>query len=420
METLSLRLLGFSFFLLLLSCSTKQIGSESYKEESTRLDQNTTYVDIGEEDTFAGTHFTIYRKNTISVEKVIKDEQENTYIIGTGRNSSTRSGITIIKTDKNNNMLWKKDYGENARIIVNEIAFDRNSRKELLISGARIPFGTRTNDAYFIKIDENGEIIWSNTYGTKGYDSPSDFVEMEDGSIFFIGNSIPLNKDGISKIYLGHIGRTGKLVDEKWIDENCIAVGNAIVKTENGHLLCLGILETEEPRESIMRLYCFDSNLQELWQKDLGEASEIRRNRILPTGENDFLIMRSGGLKLMKIDGQGNKKWERTYALKDDGTISGMSGHGIQQIGPNEFILVGSKRIIDDNLKVKAILINTDAQGNIKWNKEFGSGAMSHLDEITEDGKDGYTVYGFISNLGEEDDGTKTIQLKIDKMGNPR
>ncbi len=368
---------GLCFSLLVLNCDRKsnkiiRTEHESLAKTLDRVntieDQNeveyNTFIEINKKDSFDASLFDKSGDYDVSVSKVLQDDFGNTYIVGSRRERDDGyEGFMLMKLDENNEIVWDKVYSKDSKIIVSDI--DISTSRDIIISGAKIELGSVTNDAYLIKINENGDEIWSNTYGTDGYDSASELIQMEDGSYFLVGNSIQEDDESISKIYLVHIDNNGKRIKQKFIDENCIAIGNSMVKTKNERMIFLSALDVGEYGEGVMNLYCYDMEFPEVWQRKLGETFNSRGNMILATEENDFLVMNSNPFKLIKVDINGIVKWERSYDLKEDGTVSGMSGMFLKKMGKDEYIIGGEKRIITKEYQVKALLIKTDGAGNI-------------------------------------------------------
>ncbi|HIA36898.1 MAG TPA: hypothetical protein EYN89_09290, partial [Flavobacteriales bacterium] len=117
----------------------------------------------------------------------IEQTTDNGFII-TGETSSFGSGLTdiyVIRTDENGDTLWTRTFGganDDYGYSVKQIA-DGN----FLIVGYTSSFGAGGEDAYLIKIDVNGDIIWSKTYGHSGDDKAYDVIQEFDGGFVISG-----------------------------------------------------------------------------------------------------------------------------------------------------------------------------------------------------------------------------------------
>ena len=82
---------------------------------------------------------------------------------------SNLKDIFIAKLDQSGNFVWQNTYGgdegESARDI--EVVGD-----EFVIVGKTDSFGAGGRDIWVLKLDQIGNIIWQNTYGSTDYESP--------------------------------------------------------------------------------------------------------------------------------------------------------------------------------------------------------------------------------------------------------
>ncbi len=87
----------------------------------------------------------------------------------------------IVKTDFNGNLVWAYTYGgsswdEILRIIA-------TSDGGLLAVGATYSYGAGSMDAMILKLNADGSVAWSRTWGGSGSDKALDCVEVSDGYV---------------------------------------------------------------------------------------------------------------------------------------------------------------------------------------------------------------------------------------------
>jgi hypothetical protein len=94
----------------------------------------------------------------------VQQTSDGGYIV-CAKTTNTPSGfydIWLIKTDSNGNEEWNQTYGgdfQEAGFVVREID------DGYIIIASTSSFGSGSRDAWLIKTDENGEMIWNQTYG---------------------------------------------------------------------------------------------------------------------------------------------------------------------------------------------------------------------------------------------------------------
>ena len=141
------------------------------------------------------------------------DASGNTFIVGKYRNtvdfdpgngaflmtSEGESDIFILKLDANGQFLWAKGIGGSSFDYANDIKVDANG--DLFITGVfknTVDFdpGSSTHnltsngqyDAFVLKMDNNGNHIWSVSYGGGGYDYGNEIDVDSFGNIWVIGS----------------------------------------------------------------------------------------------------------------------------------------------------------------------------------------------------------------------------------------
>jgi hypothetical protein len=130
--------------------------------------------------------------------------------------------LTLAKFDNNGNILWQRNLGNNTSLI-NHI--------KTTIDGGIIAIGKsyvsieKDFDAIMIKIDANGTIMWSKSFGGINSEDAQRVIQTKDGGFVFEGytNSTELNPNG----YGAWIVKTNELGDLKWQKTHgCLCYGN--------------------------------------------------------------------------------------------------------------------------------------------------------------------------------------------------
>jgi len=98
-------------------------------------------------------------------------ELADSSIVFIGYSNSYGSGgydALIIKTDKNGNLLWRRTYGG----LDWDFGYSINKTIDgnLIICGATYSFGRGNKDGFILKMDLNGNFLWSRVYGGRNDD----------------------------------------------------------------------------------------------------------------------------------------------------------------------------------------------------------------------------------------------------------
>ncbi|MBX7140853.1 MAG: T9SS type A sorting domain-containing protein [Chitinophagales bacterium] len=98
------------------------------------------------------------------------------------------SDFLILKTDADGDSLWSKTFGggedERAFTLIN------TSDGGYLIGGYTATFGGGYFDFYLVKTDENGDSLWTRTYGGEWQEMVFDVKETSDGGFAAVGYTL--------------------------------------------------------------------------------------------------------------------------------------------------------------------------------------------------------------------------------------
>lgn len=108
----------------------------------------------------------------------------------------------IIKLDENGNILWEKTIGGSDIDNVYEVI--ETSDSNYLVAGASsfdffLPGFHDSTDAIIVKISATGNIIWERAYGGSFNDAAYDIIETNDGQYIFSGSTRSIDGDVTDK-----------------------------------------------------------------------------------------------------------------------------------------------------------------------------------------------------------------------------
>jgi hypothetical protein len=93
--------------------------------------------------------------------------------------------IILIKTDANGNLQWATTYGGTNDDWASSV--QQTSDDGYIVAGYTRSFGAGFYDAFLVKTDANGNIIWAKTYGGTDYDDASSVQQTLDGGYIVAG-----------------------------------------------------------------------------------------------------------------------------------------------------------------------------------------------------------------------------------------
>jgi hypothetical protein len=122
----------------------------------------------------------------------------------------TDSDAFVISLDPNGNSLWLNEYGGSG----NELAYEsvKMSDGGIAVIGSTQSEGAGSFDMYLLRLDDQGNELWTNTYGGTGFDYGRSIDRFEDH--LFIAGSV--NTDPLSNTTDARVIKTDLNGNEIW------------------------------------------------------------------------------------------------------------------------------------------------------------------------------------------------------------
>ncbi len=221
--------------------------------------------------------------------------------------------VYIISFNNNGDILWTKYYGgaesENAYCI-------KGFSNGYIIAGYTLSFGNGNNDYYLIRINADGDTLWTKTYGGADSDIAYYVHVLEDG--FFIIGYTASYGNGNEDIYLIRTDTLGDTLWTKTYGGASTDIGMSILPNNNGFLI-IGNTESYGNYRDIYLLQ-IDSIGDSLWAKTIG-GNDYDYAQYAIKDSNSILIIGSttsygAGLYdyyIVKVDNAGDTLWTKTY-----------------------------------------------------------------------------------------------------------
>lgn len=117
----------------------------------------------------------VNENSKIDLRYIDKAENNNYIITGTSFSSSnTNQEIAAIKIDNQGNILWSKEFGNLKQEKIKGAVVNQNG--EILISGTSKSFNSRAEQIVLLNLDINGNLQWTNKYGNGVLNDPSNLI----------------------------------------------------------------------------------------------------------------------------------------------------------------------------------------------------------------------------------------------------
>lgn len=334
------------------------------------------------------------------IQRISEDE----YIVA-GMKDYYKGNIWLLKINSEGDTIWTREYGEEE---YDDAAYfvSQTSDHGFVLTGLNRSYGAGDADIWLFKTDSIGDTIWTRSYGYESDEVSYCVRQTADGGYIIIGRKVLRH----SQLW---ILKTDSLGDTSWTHEfNHDGIGLDIVEGYDNGYLVAGMVRDWPLYTGEFDLWIFktDSTTDTLWNiiyngggSENGPFDDIAYS-IEKTSDSSFIISGTTtdlygsyyALTMIKIDCSGNLLWDRH--IRGDVIWYPMESHFSRAIEADDggYVVTGGG----------LTLVKTDEFGQILWIREYGG--FSSSVEKTSDG--GYIVVG-------EKNADLWI-LKTDSLGN--
>lgn len=211
------------------------------------------------------------------IKSVAQDSAGNIFIVG-GRGSNipfpSPSQIGVLtKLNSSGTIIWEKIFDTSYRSFFNDIKIINNN--ELLILGSTessnrtfeeiAQSNSEQIDFWVLNVNNEGEILWENTFGDGRYDFPREIIIKSNGNYAFAGYSW-----GAYDISEGRIFELNFEGTEIWNVSTELSSTFSIAETLDGGFITTGHIDFGS--YGALGIYKFSSNGVEEWNKKYQES----------------------------------------------------------------------------------------------------------------------------------------------------
>jgi hypothetical protein len=347
---------------------------------------------------------------------------DNGYVIGGYSDYGFISDLdaTIIKTSEHGEIKWAKVYGGKSKDIFNSVRpVSLKEDRGYVGLGYTNSFGNGESDFFFVRTDPEGYPIIYRTYGGEKYENGHCLqvirdVETGNEGLIMIGESNSFYGQSNSlKMYVVKTDLYGNVIRSAIVGNLANHYGFWIEQTNDGGFIAVGMSSYTCGNNGSTTHYDIfvaklkpDLNLE--WARTIGggpdlpytdyasSVSETEDGYIISGKTKSFGFKNTYDAFLLKLNKEGGFKWLNTYGyLYSDGVnmVLNDESAGLK----HQYIMVGSYGYRDSKY---ALLIGTDRDGNMLWNRGYGIEGIQSGHEIDHNIQDGYSFVGYENSFG--------------------
>jgi len=299
----------------------------------------------------------------------------------------------LVKLDRNGKIEWMKTFGGKKDDFCFHV--EQTSDGGYILAGYTSSYGHGDIDAWVVKVDKDGNEEWNKTFGGKKWDRALWVEQTGDGGYIIAGDTMSFS--WVDYVFIGWVIKIDRHGNEVWNKtfgwENVAAVLRCIKQTGDGGYVVGGSLYPlthPNPNEYVVVgsyawLIRLDEGGNEIWNKTYNDSDRNYEADLI-----DFDLTRDGGVIMgcysftfngpsddkalvIKTDGDGNVEWEKRY-----GTDAYTDVESIQQTPDGGYVFVSQYQLKSYPFVMWLLapnpmiwLVKLDEDGSEEWNRSF-------------------------------------------------
>ncbi len=281
----------------------------------------------------------------------------------------TNFDFWVVKLNNNGDTLWTKTLGGSRNDYARSI--QQTSDSGYIVTGytwssnGDVQGNHGFTDVWVVKLNSNGNILWSKTYGGSSWDRANSIQQTFDGGYVFAGSSYSNDGDvhgnhGAYDYWVVKLNMNGDTLWTKTLGGSAFERAYSIQQTNDSSYIVAGYTESNN--------------------------GDVQGNH----GENDFWVV--------KLNNNGNILWSKTI-----GGPNNDFAYSIKQTYDNGYVVAGSSELtvgnyIDIPGNTDYWIVRLNSIGDTLWTKTLGGSRYENAHSIQQTSDNGYIIAGMTSS----------------------
>jgi uncharacterized delta-60 repeat protein len=305
----------------------------------------------------------------------------------------------VVKLYSSGSVAWTKTIGGSGDDQANSVV--QSSDGGYVVAGYTTSFGASGADMYVVKLGSGGNVQWTKTIGGSDDDFANSVIQSSDGGYVIAGYTQSFGAGGYD-MYVVKLDSNGNVVWTKTIGGSNSDVANSIVQSSDGGYVVAG--ETLSFGASGRDIYVvkLDSSGNIVWTKTIGGSWDDFANSVIQSSDGGYVIagytqsFGAGGwdIYVVKLDSSGNVIWSKTI-----GGGNADVAYSIIQSSDGGYIVIGRTQSFGAG-GYDVYVVKIDSSGNVLWTKTIGGGSVDEARSIIQSSDGGFAIAGYTQSFG--------------------
>lgn len=199
---------------------------------------------------------------------VVTTADDGALVCGSTGSFGAGGDAYVLRIDQQGAIVWSRNIGGNG--VEAGKALAELDGGMILMAGYTNSFGNGGYDGYLVALAPDGSMIWEQAYGAEGWDFFHGIVVVPGGAVI-VGTSSSYHADGIDQLWLVKVAEDGS---EQWsftLSEVPPSIGRNVILTDAERIVAVGSSRTGTDDTQLLTVCC-DLDGGMLWFAESGGA----------------------------------------------------------------------------------------------------------------------------------------------------
>ncbi|MGB3342088.1 MAG: hypothetical protein WBB37_11470 [bacterium] len=326
--------------------------------------------------------------------------------------------VYLIKTDSLGDTLWTKTYGGSLYDAGLSI-LQTNDSGYIIIGGADMTGGGGSGKVYICRTNSSGDTLWTRKYTLFGNDRGNALAECYIGSMAYVIGALAWNDITHSfDMWLLKINNDGDTIWTKTYGGSGVEDCYSVKQTSDGGYILVGLTTSYGAGGIDAYVIKTDSFGNALWSRTYGSTQDDWAQDVEECDNGGYIIV--GGTNsfgndyqvyIVRTDANGDTLWTKTIGGDDVDTgqsiVTGQDGCAII-VGTAQLYGAGNRDVY---------ILKIDSLGSVKWSRAYGGSQYEGACSINPTSDNGYIVCGDIRSWGAGEIDIWLLRISPDTLG---
>jgi hypothetical protein len=214
------------------------------------------------------------------------ETQDGFVLVGLTYSFGNDSEVWVVKTDVDGNVVWNKTYGGAMEDAGRAVALTADNH--YVVAGYTNSKGNGDYDFLLLKIDASGNLLWDKTYGGTQSDKAYAIAETTDGYVV-VGDTRSKGA-GDNDAWIIKTDLDGNVIWDKTVGGEGFDMPNCGAASNYGGYLAAGFTFSFGNGERDFWLFKIDDQGNLLWSCTVGRSAFEEAYAVVETAENHFVM----------------------------------------------------------------------------------------------------------------------------------